>query len=107
MDEKAKKARGEELRKARYMSRFDWYEFMGFNDPAMRPESWTCEGCPQWDDVNGCWDNCRSIMQCKRMGEEPHYVDPDMVEDDHDADWMYEDDAKGSWHPEPGDTNNK
>jgi len=23
----------------------------------VRPNSWDCEGCPSWDDVNGCWEN--------------------------------------------------
>ena len=67
-------------------SAFDHYEFMGFNDPDMRPDAGSCEGCPQWDYINGCWDNCRSIMQCTRMGEEPYYNSSDFG--DYEEDYL-------------------
>lgn len=52
------------------------------NLDALRPDHWKCEGCPQWDDINGCWANCVSIDECVLMGEESHYVDPDWQDED-------------------------
>lgn len=27
----------------------------------MRPNGYGCSGCPEWDDINGCWANAKSI----------------------------------------------
>jgi len=26
----------------------------------MKPNHYDCESCPHWDDINGCWANCKS-----------------------------------------------
>ena len=36
----------------------------------MKPNAIMCEGCPHWDDINGCWADCENV--CTRG-----YVDED------------------------------
>ena len=68
-------------------SAFSQFDFLGLYDPRMRPDTYSCEGCSDWDDINGCWAGNDTIVTCERMGEEPHYIDPDMHDDDED-DWI-------------------
>jgi hypothetical protein len=27
----------------------------------IKPSHWTCESCPHWDDINGCWADCNDF----------------------------------------------
>jgi hypothetical protein len=38
-----------------------------------RPNSSQCKGCPDWDDVNGCWDYVKDVDLCTRIGEDGYY----------------------------------
>jgi hypothetical protein len=40
-----------------------------------RPNSFSCEGCPEWDDVNGCWSDQVDIRECRFMDETLTYND--------------------------------
>jgi len=44
----------------------------------VKPNFWECQECPHWDDVNGCWRNCKNIFDegCE-MPEEGNYNDGD------------------------------
>lgn len=75
--------RGKAIRERKW-SAFDQYEFLGINQDWSRPDHWKCEGCPDWDDINGCWRSYRSIMLCSEMDEEGQYRDPDWPDDDDD-----------------------
>jgi hypothetical protein len=41
----------------------------------MKPNYWSCQECPEWDDVNGCWRNCKSVCCEGRLDEEGNYID--------------------------------
>jgi len=77
-NEEKRKARGREMRRVDRSV----YKTMADNYELMRPDSYKCSGCPQWDDINGCWDNNESIETCTRMGEECVYLDPDCRDED-------------------------
>lgn len=34
----------------------------------MKPNYWSCQECPQWDDVNGCWADMISLDKCPVIG---------------------------------------
>lgn len=34
------------------------------------PSSSSCEGCPQWDDINGCWNGKTDVTECNYIGED-------------------------------------
>ena len=51
----------------------------------IRPNSNQCEGCPDWDDVNGCWNNVRDVDNCLKIGESGYYGDfDDCVDEEED-----------------------
>ena len=54
------------------------------------PNLHCCEGCPEWDDINCCWDDIKDICECPLMGEDLQYHDPDEDEYDtqEDEDWV-------------------
>lgn len=70
--------RGKAMRLKKW-SAFDNADFLGLNDPRMGPSCWNCEGCPSWDDINGCWRSHSSIALCGELGEDGLY---DSIEDD-------------------------
>ena len=43
----------------------------------VRPNGYVCEGCPSWDDVNGCWEGHDEYCGWSEEYEE----DDDEVED--------------------------
>lgn len=55
----------------------------------VRPNGYSCEGCPDWDYVNGCWAGVRNIIRCPNISEDLTYKHDDW-EDDIDDD-NYED----------------
>lgn len=46
-----------------------------------KPNSAQCEGCPDWDDVNGCWANVEDVDCCEYINEEGNYDGFDEDED--------------------------
>jgi hypothetical protein len=56
-----------------------------------RPNSQQCGGCPEWDDINGCWDNIKNVDCCLRIGEDGYYHS-DEWDDSDDIDGFEEDD---------------
>lgn len=38
------------------------------------PNPYTCEGCPDWDDINGCWAGYMKYYDCDELGEESSYM---------------------------------
>ena len=36
----------------------------------VRPNHWVCEGCPDWDDINGCWRDFEDWCECDFDAEE-------------------------------------
>jgi hypothetical protein len=38
-----------------------------------RPNSYQCEGCPDWDDVNGCWADVEDVDSCDKINDEGYY----------------------------------
>ncbi len=46
---------------------------MGTKKIVTRPNESQCEGCPDWDDVNGCWANIVDVDCCERLGEDGLY----------------------------------
>jgi hypothetical protein len=53
-----------------------------------RPNSSQCEGCPEWDDVNGCWDNVKDVDDCPLIGEDGYYCEYDESDDEYLPDEM-------------------
>jgi hypothetical protein len=47
-----------------------------------RPNSYQCEGCPEWDDLNGCWDGIKNVDRCLRIGESGYYGEFDDCDED-------------------------
>lgn len=45
-----------------------------------RPNSLACGGCPQWDDVNGCWNQEQDIRNCALINEQSLMFDDDLYE---------------------------
>lgn len=43
-----------------------------------------CEGCPSWDDINGCWQNVRKYWDCDRIGEDGTYFSGQFEDEDED-----------------------
>ena len=43
----------------------------------VRPNSYVCEGCFEWDDVNGCWANCDEYCGWEEDPEEEYDEDED------------------------------
>ena len=35
----------------------------------IHPNAMSCEGCPQWDDVNGCWMDRESPFGCPKCND--------------------------------------
>lgn len=46
------------------------------------PNSSQCEGCPDWDDVNGCWANVKNVDDCLKIGESGYYGQFDDYDED-------------------------
>lgn len=42
------------------------------------PNSWDCEGCPSWDDVNGCWENREEYCGWSDEDQEDDQGDEDL-----------------------------
>lgn len=42
------------------------------------PNDYDCEGCPDWDDVNGCWANCSEWCGWEPESEEDDCGDEDV-----------------------------
>ena len=34
----------------------------------VKPNYWDCHSCENWDDVNGCWANCKEF--CFNLDED-------------------------------------
>jgi hypothetical protein len=45
-----------------------------------KPNGYDCEQCPEWDDVNGCWADCKSFCG-KEFGVDGEEIDPFSSED--------------------------
>lgn len=35
----------------------------------MRPSFYECQECSEWDDINGCWRDCRHIGDERCTGD--------------------------------------
>ncbi len=46
------------------------------------PNSTQCEGCPSWDDVNGCWADVDDVDSCDKLNEDGYYPFTDEDEED-------------------------
>lgn len=45
------------------------------------PNPYCCEGCPDWDDINGCWAGVEDYRDCPRIDPDACcYIDPDLGE---------------------------
>ena len=36
----------------------------------IKPNFESCQSCPQWDDVNGCWSDCKEVCCEGRLDED-------------------------------------
>ena len=47
----------------------------------MKPNPQNCEGCPSWDDINGCWKDIIDIWDCVFINEEDCMFDGDLYDE--------------------------
>lgn len=39
----------------------------------MKPNAYACEGCPKWDDINGCWGNCKYVCDLGYSNDDGYF----------------------------------
>lgn len=41
----------------------------------VKPNNWDCESCPHWDEVNGCWRDCKFVCEEGLLDEDGLFID--------------------------------
>lgn len=41
----------------------------------MNPDNWRCDGCPSWNEENGCMEDIEDVSKCKKIGEDGTYTE--------------------------------
>jgi hypothetical protein len=47
----------------------------------VKPSFEICQGCPHWDDVNGCWKNITDVGDCVYIDKEEIFFSDDLYEE--------------------------
>jgi hypothetical protein len=41
------------------------------------PNGYDCGGCPDWDDINGCWAGETNVLLCPYLNQEEDFDEED------------------------------